>query len=150
MGKPGRKLFIDDSLAQDHLNGTKLWKMKQSFLAGAKVNMACHQAGQAGHDTLPALQDVYMAFRTERQHDQLCGYVVACIVPGTTPYSPIITIWIRHGGPLRALENKHMVPTIGLIHTNQAELVHRVYTREGGGLASHARPSLGVHVPGGP
>ena len=77
MKEPGRKLLINDSIAQDPLNWTQLRKLKRYFLAGARGNMVRHQAGQAGQDTLSALKDAYRACRTERQPDQLCEDVVA-------------------------------------------------------------------------
>jgi hypothetical protein len=129
MREPGRKLFIYDSLCQDPLNWSKLRKMKRSFLTGARVAMHCQQAGQVGQDTLLVVKDTYLAFRTERQPDQLCEDVVACIVPGTTSDNPRNDTLDAAWRSLKALGNKHVGPKIGTIVINKAELLQQVYSR---------------------
>ena len=84
--------------------------MKRPFLTRAKDNLVCSQAGQVGPDTLSAVKDVYMAFRTERQLDKLCGGAVTCIVPGTTSESPANECLDAAWRSLQALENKGIGP----------------------------------------
>ena len=129
MKEPGRKLFLYDSLCQDPLNWTKLRKMKRSFLTGAKVNMTCQQAGQQGADTLAPVKDTYITYKTERQPDQLCEDIVACIVPGISADNPRNDMLDAAWRSLKALGNKHIGPKIGTIQMNKAELLQQVYTR---------------------
>ena len=87
--------------------------MKPPFLTRARVNMVCHQAMHAGQYTLSAWTDVYLAFRTERQPDQLCEDVVACIVPSTTSNSPTTDYMDAAWRSLTALANTHLGAKIG-------------------------------------
>ena len=129
MKEPGRKLFIYDSLSQDPLDWTKLRKLKRSWMGAARVNMVCHQAGQMGQDTLCALKDVYLNFRTERQPDALCEDIVAVNVPGTAADTPKNEALDAAWRSLKALGNKHVGPKIGQIQQNKAALLQQVYTR---------------------
>ena len=50
--------------------------------------MICQSAGQADQDTLHRVKDTYLAYRTERQPDQLSEDIVAAIVPGVSGDTP--------------------------------------------------------------
>ena len=129
MSEPGRKLFIYDSLCRDPLNWQSLKRMKRSYLVGAKVQMLLTQAGSDGGDTLAVVKNMYNAFATQRNTDNLSEDIVAATVPGTASDSPEHPSLVAAWKSLKALGNKHVGPKIGSVKMQTGELLQQIYTR---------------------
>ena len=56
-------------------------------MSGANVEMRCTTAGDESGDTLAALKNTYLEFRTDGQ-DPLGEDIVACLVPGVFSDNP--------------------------------------------------------------
>ena len=91
--------------------------------------MICQSVGQADQDTLHRVKDTCLAYRTERQPDQLSEDIVAAIVPGVSGDTPKNDCLDAAWRSLKALGNKHVGPKIGLVQMNKTELLQQVYTR---------------------
>jgi hypothetical protein len=81
MNELGRKLFAYDSMCRHPVDWGAAKRHKCSHCAGTKVTMTLSLVGDEVGDTLAVLNNIDLAFRTERPQDHLSEDVVVCLAP---------------------------------------------------------------------